>query len=56
VPMVERCLRLATYGDVKSSELLQLRRKVKHDARKNALKGWVRNTGSDQFVAEGAEP
>ena len=56
VPLVERCLRLATYGDIKSSELLQPRRKVKYDAREHALKGWVRNTGGDEFVAEGVEP
>ncbi|KAI3321529.1 hypothetical protein HD806DRAFT_502804 [Xylariaceae sp. AK1471] len=39
-----------TYGDVKNAPLLRARRKVKEDARRLALKGWVRNLGDEDFV------
>ena len=55
VPTVERCLRLATYGEVKSSECLELKRRVKDDVREKALRPWVRNAGGDDFVVQGVE-
>jgi tRNA-specific adenosine deaminase 1 len=39
-----------TYGDIKATELLAARRRVKEDARRLALKGWVRNLGDEDFV------
>ncbi|KAJ1336037.1 tRNA-specific adenosine deaminase 1 [Microdochium nivale] len=38
-----------SYGDIKESQLLEGRRAAKKTARKDALKGWVRNTGDDGF-------
>ena len=42
-------LSAATYDKVKEDELLRSRRKVKEDARGEALKGWLRNTGDGTF-------
>ncbi|KAI4630695.1 hypothetical protein J4E80_001633 [Alternaria sp. BMP 0032] len=44
-------LRKKKYADLKKSEGLEERIKVKDDIRK-ALKGWVRNTGDDHFSLE----
>jgi tRNA-specific adenosine deaminase 1 len=41
-----------TYKEVKDTLLLKARRRVKEDARRLALKGWVRNQGDDDFVLE----
>ncbi|KAL1876244.1 hypothetical protein Daus18300_002872 [Diaporthe australafricana] len=38
-----------TYGGVKEGLGLATRRKVKEDVRGQALKGWVRNTGNEEF-------
>ncbi|KAK3330555.1 adenosine deaminase/editase [Apodospora peruviana] len=38
-----------TYDDVKGCDLLADRRRVKDDARREALKGWIRNTGDGSF-------
>lgn len=40
---------LGTYGALKKSPGLAMRSKVKEDVRKEALKGWVRNTGDEDF-------
>jgi len=40
---------LGTYGAFKNSPGLTMRHKVKEDVRGEALKGWVRNTGDDDF-------
>ena len=40
---------LGTYGTLKDGPELTMRSKVKEDVRKEALKGWVRNTGDDDF-------
>lgn len=37
------------YKGLKGSEMLAARRKVKQDVRADALKGWVRNAGDDEF-------
>jgi tRNA-specific adenosine deaminase 1 len=37
------------YGDIKASEMLAGRRRVKDDVQKYALAGWARNTGDDGF-------
>lgn len=38
-----------TYESLKNSPWLTMRSKVKEDVRREALKGWVRNTGDDDF-------
>ncbi|KAI8627836.1 adenosine deaminase/editase [Xylariaceae sp. FL1651] len=38
------------YGEVKNAGLLEVRRWVKEDARREALKGWIRNSGDEDFV------
>ncbi|KAL1840835.1 hypothetical protein VTJ49DRAFT_7678 [Mycothermus thermophilus] len=38
-----------TYGEVKKSDLLEGRRRVKEEVRREALKGWVRNIGDEGF-------
>jgi tRNA-specific adenosine deaminase 1 len=48
-PSIERCLRVERYSDVKTSELLNGRRKVKVDVQYKALAGWVKNTGDEDF-------
>lgn len=40
---------LGTYGALKDGPELAMRRRVKKDVRTEALKGWVRNTGDDDF-------
>lgn len=40
---------LETYESLKKSPWLRMRSKVKEDVRRDALKGWVRNTGDDEF-------
>lgn len=40
---------LGTYEALKNSPGLTMRHKVKEDVRREALKGWVRNTGDDDF-------
>ncbi|KAI1149955.1 adenosine deaminase/editase [Nemania diffusa] len=39
-----------TYADVKNTPLLLARRRAKEEARRLALKGWVRNAGDEGFV------
>ncbi|KAI8265281.1 tRNA-specific adenosine deaminase 1 [Colletotrichum sp. SAR11_239] len=46
---LRRALAGVTYADVKGSELLAARRKVKMEARREALAGWVANVGDDEF-------
>jgi tRNA-specific adenosine deaminase 1 len=48
---VGEALRKTKYADTKGSEELYQRIKVKEDIRK-ALRGWVRNTGDDEFSLE----
>ena len=55
VPVVESCLYMTMYGDVKSSGCLTQRIKVKDDARKGALKGWIRNAGGEEFGVDSVE-
>ncbi|KAK3990301.1 putative tRNA-specific adenosine deaminase [Cladorrhinum sp. PSN332] len=38
-----------TYDQVKEGKLLQGRRRVKEEVRRDALKGWLRNTGDETF-------
>lgn len=40
------------YVDVKGDELFEARKKVKEDVKTSGLKGWVRNTGDDNFELE----
>jgi tRNA-specific adenosine deaminase 1 len=46
---VVQCLKSGTYAEVKEGKLLGERRKVKRETREMALKGWVRNTGGEDF-------
>lgn len=43
------CLASTTYGELKRSPLLELRRVVKQQAIDLALKGWIANEGDDRF-------
>lgn len=52
VPAIERCLKVETYMDVKRGNLLKSRRRVKEDVRKEALQGWVRNEGGEDWGVE----
>lgn len=45
-------LRNGSYGDMKESESLEGRRKVKDDVRRLALKGWKRNLGDEEWELE----
>lgn len=47
---IQRALRSETYGEVKASMLLEPRRRAKEEARAEALKGWVRNSGDEYFT------
>lgn len=49
VPLLVEALGKGMYTSVKESEVLEERRKTKDDVRKTGLKGWVRNTGDDDF-------
>jgi tRNA-specific adenosine deaminase 1 len=42
-------LGVASYDEVKEGSLLEGRRRVKEEARTEALKGWLRNTGDGGF-------
>lgn len=55
VPAVEKCLQLTTFGEVKNSDCLVQRRRVKDETRGKALKPWVRNVGGEGFGVDGAE-
>lgn len=41
------------YTELKEAEMLASRRQVKHDMRADALKGWVRNAGDEDFGVAG---
>ncbi|KAB8294931.1 hypothetical protein EYC80_006886 [Monilinia laxa] len=51
VERLRRCLVVDRYRDLKGSEILGERRRVKKDVR-DCLGGWVRNEGDDEFGAE----
>lgn len=55
VPSIERDLRAQSYGEVKGSALLEGRRKVKNEVREEALTGWIRNEGGEEWDVEGVE-
>jgi tRNA-specific adenosine deaminase 1 len=55
VPTVSGALSHDTYEELKESELLEGRRKVKREVRETALKGWVRNLGGEKFGLDRAE-
>ncbi|CAJ2504533.1 Uu.00g119270.m01.CDS01 [Anthostomella pinea] len=50
VDEVRRVLGAGTYGEVKGAELLRARRRVKEVVTQQALKGWVRNSGDEDFT------
>ncbi|XXH03154.1 Nascent polypeptide-associated complex subunit beta [Hypoxylon texense] len=47
---IQRALYAKTYGEMKNSVLLEPRRVVKEGARSEALKGWTRNIGDEDFT------
>ncbi|KAI0803556.1 adenosine deaminase/editase [Xylaria sp. FL0064] len=47
---IEKEQETRTYADLKNTPLLEPRRRAKQIARSLALKGWVRNTGDEDFV------
>lgn len=49
VPSIQRSLCAKTYGEMKRGESLEIRRKVKSEVPEKGLKGWVRNTGGEEF-------
>lgn len=38
------------YGELKESELLECRQRVKHEVQKLALKGWTKNLGDEDWT------
>ncbi|KAF2875470.1 adenosine deaminase/editase [Massariosphaeria phaeospora] len=52
MPALVDAVRKANYGEVKGEALLDARKLVKEDMRREALKGWVRNIGDDGFGIE----
>jgi len=54
VPAVKRALGMESYGDMKGSEGLEIRREVKGDVRGHSLKGWV-SSGGEEFEVRGVE-
>ena len=50
--LVVKCLKANTYGEIKEGQLLEERRRVKREIREMALKGWVRNTGGEDFGSD----
>ncbi|KAI1106008.1 adenosine deaminase/editase [Jackrogersella minutella] len=49
VDNIQKALSAKTYGEVKDSMSLASRRRVKEEARSEALEGWVRNLGDESF-------
>lgn len=49
VPALSYLTMKCCYGEMKSSGILESRETVKADARRLALKGWVKNTGDDAW-------
>ncbi|TQS31567.1 hypothetical protein Golomagni_08147, partial [Golovinomyces magnicellulatus] len=49
-PQLSKAMSHETYKEVKQGSLLAERRRVKADARSEALSGWVRNEGDDDFT------
>jgi tRNA-specific adenosine deaminase 1 len=55
VPAVIEVLEKSTYNEVKDGEILAERSKVKVDVQRAALKGWVKNSGDDEFRLEATQ-
>ncbi|PQE24427.1 hypothetical protein CJF30_00009919 [Rutstroemia sp. NJR-2017a BBW] len=51
IEKISKCLMAGKYRDLKASEILEERRKVKEEVR-GCLGGWVRNEGDDEFGLE----
>ncbi|KAF2476897.1 tRNA-specific adenosine deaminase [Lindgomyces ingoldianus] len=52
VPMLIEAARKSRYGEVKNGEVLAGRITVKREAMNGPFKGWLRNTGDDDFGVE----
>jgi tRNA-specific adenosine deaminase 1 len=49
VPVLAQVLGKRTYREVKDDEVFDARKRVKEDVTRSGLKGWVKNTGDDEF-------
>ncbi|KAG9241731.1 tRNA-specific adenosine deaminase [Calycina marina] len=54
VPKISGALSSSTYREVKASDLLGTRRRVKEEVRRKALQGWIVNVGDDEWIIDGA--
>ncbi|KAL1600784.1 hypothetical protein SLS60_007172 [Paraconiothyrium brasiliense] len=52
VPALVQMLGKQTYANVKEGEMLEARRRVKGDVKREGLNGWVENRGDDEFSLE----
>jgi predicted RNA-binding protein len=50
--VIQKTLTEGTYDGVKAGNLLDGRREVKGDVKREALSGWVQNTGGGGFTLE----
>jgi tRNA-specific adenosine deaminase 1 len=51
IPVLLEAIKTGRYEDMKQSEMLEERRKIKEDV-KDVLKGWVKNSGDDDWGLE----
>ncbi|KIW06415.1 uncharacterized protein PV09_02866 [Verruconis gallopava] len=47
--LLDSALKVSSYGEIKGSELLALRRRMKNELKTQNLKGWVPNVGDESF-------
>ena len=52
LPALIQALDQQSYKGVKDGEMLDARRKVKREVKREALQGWVKNSGDDEFSVE----
>lgn len=50
IPMFIETLRSERYGQIKRHVLLKNRENVKEDVQMNALQGWLKNNGDEEFI------
>ena len=51
-PALSEALKRGSYKEVKDGKMLETRRKVKSEIKRDALQGWVKNSGDDGFDLE----
>lgn len=52
IPSLIEGLNRESYREVKEGEMLSVRRAVKSEVKREALRGWVKNSGDDAFSLE----